>query len=549
MSSPAAPGIPQAPGTVPEMLRLRAAQEPERAAVIVEGGQELTFAEWERRSNAVAHGLLERGVRPGDRIGLLFGSRDWADFAVAFCAVHKAGAVAVPVSDRLAPAEVRHMLEHCSASAVLCGNGLVPPGPSGGLPGGPPGGLSGGSSGGPSAGAAGGDRWSAHVADLEGATDTPPDVRVEPGDLAQILYTSGTTGLPKGVGASHANLAYGCETRPNRRRFGHSRHLLHAFPIGTNAGQTMLINALDARPAMLTLSRFTPARFARLIESRGVGTVFVVPAMAIEFLNAGLHERHDMSSVLLLGSAASALPPAVAARLAAAFPKATITNYYTSTEAAPAQTIMIFDPSRPGALGRPAAGGALHVADAEGRALPRGETGEVWLRSPTAPRSYYRDERSGGGTFRGGWVRMGDLGYLDDDGYLHLVDRESDVVKSGAFKVSTLQVEAALHEHADVAEAAVVGVPHPVLGTVVAAAVVLRPTGPARPGEDAAGPAAAGGFTGELRAFLKERLAGHELPERVLVVDTLPRNQSGKVIKRELRGLFEAAAAGRTEGT
>ncbi|MGC5011952.1 class I adenylate-forming enzyme family protein [Streptosporangium sp. DT93] len=533
------------------MLRLRAMQEPDRAAVIVEGGPEMTFEEWERRSDAVAHGLLDRGVRPGDRIGLLFGSRDWTDFAVAFCAVHKAGAAAVPVSDRLAPAEVRHMLEHCSASAVLCGSGLVAPEDLFES-------LSGGSSDGPLGGSArppsGGGRWSAAVADLEGATDTPPGVPVEPGDLAQILYTSGTTGLPKGVGASHANLAYGCETRLNRRRFGHSRHLLHAFPIGTNAGQTMLINALDARPAMLTLARFTPARFARLIESRGVGTVFVVPAMAIEFLNAGLHDRHDMSSVRLLGSAASALPPAVATRLAAAFPRATITNYYTSTEAAPAQTIMIFDPSRPGALGRPAAGAALRVADAEGNALPRGETGEVWLRSPTAPRSYYRDERSGGGTFRGGWVRMGDLGYLDDEGYLHLVDRESDVVKSGAFKVSTIQVEAALHEHEDVAEAAVVGVPHPVLGTVVAAAVVLRSTGPARPGEDAAGADAAvvgtaGGFAGELRAFLKERLAGHELPDRVLVVDALPRNQSGKVIKRELRGLFEAAAAGRTEGT
>ncbi|MFI6507722.1 class I adenylate-forming enzyme family protein [Streptosporangium sp. NPDC050855] len=506
------------------MLRLRAAQEPERAAVIVEGGPEMTFGEWERRSDAVAHGLLERGVRHGDRIGLLFGSRDWADFSVAYCAVLKAGAVAVPVSDRLAPAEVRHMLEHCSASAVLCGTGLVPPG--------------------------GSDRWSAAVADLEDGTDTPPDVRVSPGDLAQILYTSGTTGLPKGVGASHANLAYGCETRPNRRRFGHSRHLLHAFPIGTNAGQTMLINALDARPAMLTLARFTPARFARLIESRGVGTVFVVPAMAIEFLNAGLHERHDMSSVLLLGSAASALPPAVAVRLAAAFPKATITNYYTSTEAAPAQTIMIFDPSRPGALGRPAAGAALRVADAQGRALPRGETGEVWLRSPTAPRSYYRDERYGTETFRDGWVRMGDLGYLDDGGYLHLVDREGDVVKSGAFKVSTIQVEAALHEHEDVAEAAVVGVPHPVLGTVVAAAVVLRPTRSGRPDGEPSGPGGpGGGFAGELRAFLMERLAGHELPDRVLVVDALPRNQSGKVIKRELRGLFEAAAAGRTEGT
>lgn len=502
MTSPAVP----VPRTVPEMLGLRAAQEPDRIAVVVEGNGTMTFGEWERRSGALAHGLLDRGVRPGDRIGLLFGGWDWIDFSVAYCAVQQAGAVAVPLSDRLAPAEVRHMLAHCSASAVLYGRDLAPPG---------------------------GEHWSAAPGELEGDAAGPVDVRVGPGDLAQILYTSGTTGLPKGVGASHANLTFGGETRPNRRRFGHSRHLLHAFPIGTNAGQTMLMNALDARPAMLTLGRFTPGRFARLIESYGAGTVFVVPAMAIEFLNAGLHERYDMSSVRLLGSAASALPPSVSVRLAAAFPNATITNYYTSTEAAPAQTIMIFDPARPGALGRPAFGGSLRIAGPGGEPLPEGETGEVWLRSPTAPRSYYRDERASAEAFRDGWVRMGDVGYLDAGGYLHLVDRESDVVKSGAFKVSTLQVEAALYEHADVAEAAVLGLPHPVLGTTLAAAVVPR---------------SAGVTGGDLRAFLMERLARHELPERVLVVDALPRNQSGKVIKRELRGLFDAAATGQTEG-
>ncbi|WP_307832676.1 class I adenylate-forming enzyme family protein [Planomonospora sp. ID91781] len=502
-TSPAAP----VPRTVPEMLALRAEQEPERTAIVVEGEGTLTFGEWERRSHAVAHGLLGRGVRPGDRVGLLFGSRDWADFAVAYCAVQLAGAVAVPLSDRLAPAELRYMLGHCEASAVLCGRDLEAPD---------------------------GDRWTAAPAELEEAGSGPAGVRVAPEDLAQILYTSGTTGTPKGVGASHANLAFGCETRPNRRRFGHSRHLLHAFPIGTNAGQTMLLNALDARPAMLTPARFTPGRFARLIESYGVGTVFLVPTMAIELLNAGLHERHDFSSVVLLGSAASALPPSVSVRLTTAFPNATVTNYYTSTEAAPAQTIMIFDPARPGALGRPASGGALRVVGPDGEPLPPGETGEVWMRSP-APRSYYRDEQASAEAFRGGWVRMGDLGYLDADGYLHLVDREGDVVKSGAFKVSTLQVEAALYEHPQIAEAAVVGVPHPVLGTAIAAAVVPRSGGEVS--------------VTDLRAFLMERLAGHELPERVLVVDVLPKNQSGKVIKRELRGLFGAAATGRTEGT
>ncbi|WP_169946180.1 class I adenylate-forming enzyme family protein [Microbispora sp. H11081] len=497
--------------TLPELLRLRAGQEPDGEAMIVEGHGTLTFAEWERRSEALAAGLVARGVTPGDRVALHFGSRDWIDFAVAFFGVLKAGAVAVPMSDRLAPAELRYMIRHCAATAVLLGRDLTTPGPGTGEQG---------------AGEENTETWSATPADLEAGAGPEPaweGPRVRPRDLAQILYTSGTTGRPKGVGATHANLAYGCVTQPKHRRFAHSRHLLHAFPIGTNAGQTMLVNALDARPTVLTPARFTPGRFARLIETYRPGTVFVVPSMAIELLDAGLHERHDMSSVVLLGSAAAALPPALSERLSAAFPNATVTNYYTSTEAAPAQTIMIYDRTRPAALGRPAFGGSLRVTDEEGAPLPPGETGEVWMRSPTVPRSYFGDAEASARSFRDGWVRMGDLGYVDADGYLYLVDRESDVVKTGAFKVSTLQVEAALYEHPLVAEAAVFGLPHPVLGSVLGAAVVPR---------------APGLSTSEVRAFLMDRLAWHELPERVLVVDSLPRNQSGKVIKKELPALL-----------
>ncbi|XVQ82406.1 class I adenylate-forming enzyme family protein [Microbispora siamensis] len=527
--------------TVPELLRLRAGQEPDGVAMIVEGqgqGQgQLTFAEWDRRSAALAAGLADRGVARGDRVALHFGSRDWIDFAVAFFGVLKAGAVAVPMSDRLAPAELRYMIEHCAASAVLLGRDL-------GAPTGP----------GPVSGSVyvPGERavepWTATPAELEAgfaaetAQEGPP---VRPGDLAQILYTSGTTGRPKGVGASHANLAYGCVTQPKHRRFAHSRHLLHAFPIGTNAGQTMLINALDARPTVLTPARFTPGRFARLIETYRPGTVFLVPSMAIELLDAGLHERHDMSSVVLLGSAAAALPPALSERLSTAFPNATVTNYYTSTEAAPAQTIMIYDRTRPAALGRPAFGGSLRITDEEGNPLPPGETGEVWMRSPTATRSYYGDAEASARSFRDGWVRMGDVGYVDADGYLYLVDRESDVVKTGAFKVSTLQVEAALHEHPGVAEAAVFGLPHPVLGSVLGAAIVPRSPGMS---ESPGLPESPGLSESEVRAFLMDRLAWHELPERVLVVDSLPRNQSGKVIKKELPALLGDSVISTTEG-
>ncbi|WP_157876154.1 class I adenylate-forming enzyme family protein, partial [Streptacidiphilus griseoplanus] len=313
----------------------------------------------------------------------------------------------------------------------------------------------------------------------------------------------------------HGNLAYGWGGR--RRPFAHSRYLAHAFPIGTNAGQWMLANAVGAHPAVVTLGRFTPGRFARMIEQYRAGTVFLVPTMAIELLAAGAHTRADLSSVLLLGSAAAPLPGTVAAQLTAAFPRATIANYYTSTEAAPAQTVMLYDPARPSSVGRPASGGAVRVATAEGEPLPAHTTGEVWMRSPTASRSYYGDSAGTDTVFRDGWVRMGDLGYLDDEGYLHLVDRESDVIKSGAHKVSTLHVEEAVYGCPGVVEAAAFGVPHAALGKAVAVAVV-------GPVDHAA-----------LRTFLRDRLAPHEMPHHLLTLDALPRNHGGKVDKRALR--------------
>ena len=284
------------------------------------------------------------------------------------------------------------------------------------------------------------------------------------------------------------------------------------------------------------LPRFTPNRFVRVVEAVGVGSVFVVPAMAAELVSSAALTGRDLPTVRLVGCTAAALPPATATALTRAFPNATLVNYYTSTESAPAGTTMIFDPDRPDALGR-AADGNLRVADATGRPVPAGEVGEVWLRAPFR-RHYLHEvpepdeEPRPSGLGPAGWVRMGDLGRLDQDGYFFLVDRPQDVVKSGAFKVSTLQVEAAVHEHSGVAEAAAVAIPHPVLGSVVGVAVVPRPNAPR----------ALLGLA-PLRGFLRDRLADHELPAHVLLVESLPRNDAGKIRKIELPALF--ADAGR----
>jgi long-chain acyl-CoA synthetase len=272
------------------------------------------------------------------------------------------------------------------------------------------------------------------------------------------------------------------------------------------------------------MAQFTPARFAALIERSRAGSVFIVPAIAVELLRTVDLSRYDLSAVQLLGSTAAVLPAAVATQLAAALPQATIVNYYTSTEAAPAQTSMIFDRSRPASLGRPV-DGELRISDPDGAELPAGQTGEVWLRSPF-PREYFADPTATSAVFHNGWVAMGDLGYLDPDGYLYLVDRQRDVIKSGAHKVSTLRVEEYLYQHPQVGQAAVFGLPHPVLGSEVAAAVVA--TGQLE--------------AATLRAFLLRSLASHEVPTRIVLVDQLPRNPAGKVLKRELIAQYAKSA-------
>jgi acyl-CoA synthetase (AMP-forming)/AMP-acid ligase II/acyl carrier protein len=491
--------------TVADLLERRAERDPDRVALVVDGGESLTYGRWNAAADACAQGLSERGVEPGDHVALVFDRAAWTAFAIAYCGALKAGAVAVPLSGDRPAAQVREVLRHSRARFLVHSPGLQPPRD---------------------------EATAIELGEVAGDGSAGPfAARCSAGDLAQILYTSGTTGRPKGVAASHANLVFEYEQRPDPPPLAHSEHAVHAFPLGTNPAQAILVRSLYMRPTTIVLPRFHPERLCELIESYQVGSVFLVPAMWTSLANWEEHDRFDLSSVVLLGSSTAALPPAVAARLSSVFPDAVLVDQYTSTEAWPAQTFMAYDPAKPGSLGRATEGSAIRVTGAEGAEARPGETGEIWLRAPAGlQRSYYGDEDQSAQVFHDGWARTGDLGYLDEEGYLYLVDRESDVVNSGGLKVSTLAVEAALHEHPGVAEAAAVGVPHPTMGQVVAAAVVPRSSLRAE----------------ELREALRDSLAEHQVPQRIVTVDALPRNQGGKVLKAKLRE--QLAPAGRRRG-
>jgi acyl-CoA synthetase (AMP-forming)/AMP-acid ligase II len=432
----------------------------------------------------------------------------WIEFAVAYCGVQKTGAAVVPISPKATPPEIEYVLSASGAARVV--DATAAPGRAD-------------------------TRWVA-FGDLDPGSgpgdERPPAVHIGPGDLAQILYTSGTGGRPKGVGATHENLTFGCHLAPQRRDFDHSDVFLHAFPIGTTASQLMLHNTLVAHPSALVLNRFQPDPFCAAIAEHGVGTVFVVPAMAVDLVASRAFERHDLTGVVMVSSSGSTLPPPVARSLTEMFPNASVINCYTSTEALPAQVLMVVDPDRPASVGLILGPFQVEIRASDGAPRPTGETGDVWLRSPTTSRRYVDDPTADASTFRDGWVRMGDVGRIDDDGHLYLVDRESDLIQSGAMRISTTEIEAVIAEHPAVREVAVLGLPHPVMGTTVAAVVVAGDPAPS---------------LRELRQFARERLALHKVPVRWLLTDHLPRNQMGKVLKVRLRERFTAVEPG-TDG-
>ncbi len=494
---------------LPDLLRRRADEDPRGTALVVHGGETLDYEAWDRRSEAVARSLAGRGVGRGDRVAILFDNSRWTDYAVAYLGVLKAAAVAVPLSPRFSEAELSGILAHCDPSVVV-----GPPDLAAALPLGP--------------------WWVASVADLDDGNGRQPngDLRdsPDPEDLAEIIYTSGTTGTPKGVACSHANLMFH-ELPPDA---GDAPSplitFLHAFPIGTNAGQEVLRMPLRrAGRVAVVLPAFDPEELCAAVAEHRVTRLQLVPAMAQVLLDSGAPQGHDLSSIERLTLSSAAVSASLLSRLADALPGATLCNAYALTESGTARTLLVDAGSRPRSVGRPVGETEVRVVDGDGGDVPLGAMGEIWLRRPGAPtREYYQDPEATAAAFTPeGWLRTGDLGHLDDEGFLYLDDRKKDLVISGGINISPSEVENVLLSHDAVADVAVFGIPHSVLGEDLAAAVVLRTPASVR----------------ELQAFVRGKLAEHKTPHSVVVVDELPRNASGKVLKRELPALLVTSAS------
>jgi acyl-CoA synthetase (AMP-forming)/AMP-acid ligase II len=486
-------------GSVRDDLRDRAERFPDRIAVHVDGVDEITFAEWDRAADALARGLTARGVRRGDRVALLFDNADAIDFHIGYVAAHRAGAAAVPINPRYAAREIEHVLKDSDPAAVLSAGVQL-------------------------------DRARAVVptatepGDVAAEDSSPYDVPIEDGDLADVFYTSGTTGLPKGVASTHGNSASG--GLPASERGG---VLLHSIPLSTFTGvHGGVVTPMRIANTAVVLPKFDTARFAALIEQHRALSLLMVPAQIALVLDSGALARHDTSSVRTVMFGGAPTPPAVVDALAAALPKAVLLNGYGLTEAG--GSICVLPPGeaakRPGSVGKPLPGVSVRVVDEAGNELPAGEVGEICLHIATGERRYFGDDEATAKTWQDGWVHTGDVGRLDEDGFLYVVDRTKDMVIRGGYNVYSVEVENALHEHPSILEAAVVGIPHEMLGQDVCAVIRQRP---GTPPLDVA----------TLHEFLADRLADYKHPRKVVLRDEpLPRNAMGKLDKTQLASQY-----------
>lgn len=499
-----------------------------------------TYREFFAAACALARRFAEvYGLRPGDRAAIVM--RNHPEWQIAFWGAQLAGLIAVPLNAWWTEAELTYALDDCAPAVLLVdgerlpavdgwrrGNGaraVVFHGERDGR-----------------AGRGAGVEWYEDF----GAPDpcgAPPAVEIRPEDDATIVYTSGTTGRPKGAVATQLAMA-GAATHPRYHAaaaalargtlpgMGPAPVTLMTYPFFHVAAFTALCSAAAVGGTLVLMRKWDAERALALIDEHGVTHYAGVPATALGLLAAAERHGSPLTTLAHLATGGAPAPRDLVARLTARYGRRVEPrNGYGLTETGGGVLASFGDECRqePASVGRPAPAVETRIAGPDGRELPEGEVGELWLRGQSLVRGYWRDERATAGAFRDGWFRTGDLAFARDGGRITVVDRITDMVIRGGENVYCAEVESALHEHPEVEDAAVFGVPDPVLGEEVVAVVRLRP-----------GAAEASGVTGEaLRRYAGLRLAAFKVPARVALGE-VPRSPTGKALKRELREAFLA---------
>ncbi len=509
--------------TLADLLRRTAKRFPNKTAIIC-GDTRWSYAEFDAVSDRLAAGLAARGVGKGARVAIL--SCNSHAFAALRFALARLGAVLVPINFMLKPEEAAFILKHAGAELLATDTGL------------------------------------AEVARTAAALDTkvreliwlpseektqpapsmiafdellsnaaPPEVDLSGSDVAQIVYTSGTESLPKGAMLTHDAVIWQYVSCIVDANIATDDLALHALPLYHCAQLDVFLGpAIYVGSTNVITAKPTPDNLLPLIERHRVTSFFAPPTVWISLLRSPLFDSTDLASLQKGYYGASIMPVEVMREMAERMPKVRLWNLYGQTEIAPLATMLGPDDQlrKPGSCGRAALNVETRVVDDRMRDVEPGEIGEIVHRSPHLMLGYFHDDERTRAAFEGGWFHSGDLATIDAEGYIYVVDRKKDMVKSGSENVASREVEEMIYKLPQVSEVAVVGVPHPRWVEAVVAIVVVKA------GQSLSKEA--------VHAHCASHLAHFKVPKDVVFAEALPKNPSGKLLKRELRrdhaGLF-----------
>jgi len=490
------------------ILQASAAEQPE-APVLRMGDLTVSYAELDRQARGVAAALRERGIGPGDRVAVLI--PNVPEFCVSYFGILYAGATVVPINVLAAAPEVTYFIQDSDAKLLIVHPLFEAPGREGAKDAGVPVVMAGGD--GPET-----------VAGL--AAHDPIDFPVQTGadDTAVVLYTSGTTGKPKGAELTHSNLFLNCafvvkNLMPDD--FGEVRSLA-VLPLFHSFGQTFIQNGTIALGGCFSLMpRFEPGAALEIMEAHRINLFAGVPTMYFGLLNHEGDRDYDTSSLRMCVTGGAPMPVEVMNAFDSRFDVQILEGFGLSETSPVASFGRLDRPRKAGSIGYPAWGVDMCIMDDGDNPLPDGERGEICIRGHNIMKGYLGRPEATAEALENGWFHSGDVGYRDEDGCYWIVDRKKDMILRGGYNVYPREVEEVLYAHESIVEAAVFGVAHESHGEEVKAVVVLGAERTA---------------TGdEIIAFCKERLAAYKYPRIVEFMDELPKGPSGKILKRELK--------------
>jgi long-chain acyl-CoA synthetase len=485
------------------ILTESATRDPDHVAVKLDE-TEVSYGTLDEATARLAGVLAERDFAAGQRVGVMLPNVPY--FAICYYGVLRAGGVVVPMNVLLKRREVAFYLRDSGAKLLFAWEGFADDARAG-------------------AGDAGAECVIVAPASFEqllaSADSRREIVDRDPEDTAVILYTSGTTGTPKGAELTHHNLTRNCEITRSNFGLGEDAVALGALPLFHSFGQTCALNATIASGGTLSLiPRFDPGKALEIIERDRVNLFEGVPTMYNAILQHPERDRFDTSSLALCVSGGSAMPVELLRGFEDAFGCKVLEGYGLS-ESSPVASFNPRDRERkPGSIGVPIRGVEMKVVDDDGHEVPRGEIGEIVIRGHNVMKGYWNKPEATAETLRDGWLHTGDMARIDEDGYFFIVDRKKDMIIRGGYNVYPREIEEVLYEHPDVVEAAVVGIPHDELGEEVGAAVTLKEGATTTPQE--------------LSEFVKGQVAAYKYPRRMWLVGELPKGPTGKILKREI---------------